>query len=161
MNKDLEIITRELLETLEIENAITKVENTSDSHFYDYSGETMNSYQKYGKFSIVDIIRFVKIERLFDLHYISASERDSLIQMYKDYKLLDNVIGTFELDVLFGNDDVGLSKEDYDEINIKRNGLFQELNQYGIIEPFHYYDAFINQIDSEIKMLKKEKNNSK
>ena len=161
MDKDLEIITRELLETLEIENSITKVENTSDIHFYISSEETLNSYKKYGKYDIVDIVRLVRIERLFDLHYINERERESLVRAYHDYKILDNVIGTLELDVLFKESEVDLSKDDYYEMSAKREKLAGELQRYGIIEPFNYYDAFMNQIDSEIRGMKKEKNNSK
>lgn len=153
MDKDLEIITRELLETLEIENSITKVENTSDSRFYTFSDEISNSYKKYGKYSISDIICLVRIERLFDLHFIDEHERDYLIRTYKDYKILDNVICTFELDVLFSDFDEGLSREDYHEMSNKREELASKLDRFGIIEPFRYQEAFIGQIDNDINRL--------
>ena len=159
MNKDLKVIVEELLETLGIVNSITKVENTSDIHFYA-SEETLNSYKKYGKFSIEDIICLVRIERLFDLHYINEHEKEYLLKTYKDYKILSNVIGTFELDVLFdGSDDVDLSREDYHEMSERRDELTRKLNEFGIIESFNYEEAFFNQIDKDISRVYKDNSN--
>ena len=133
MDKDLAVITGELLDTLEIENSVKKVQDVFAD--YGFSPETTKSYKKYGIYNIADIICLVKIERLFDLGYINDEEKKSLIRDYKDYKILDNVIGVYEVDVLFGDSyaEVGLSKEDYYEMSAKREKLADRLNKYGII----------------------------
>ena len=161
MDKDLEIIAQDLAENLEVACSIMKANDTLNDHTYVNDEDILNSYKKYGGYNIKDIICLIRIDRLFDLKYISDEKRKELIQLYKDYKVLSNVICSIEIDTLFGESDVSLSQDEYHKMCAKSSDMANELRKYGIIESFQYYDAFINQIDSDIRKFAKKRNNSK
>lgn len=161
MDKDLEIIAKDLAENLEVACSIMKTNDTLNDYTYVNDEDILNSYKKYGGYNIDDIICLIRIERLFGLKYISDEKRKELIQLYKDYKVLSNVICSIEIDTLFGESDVSLSRDEYYKMCANLDKMANELGKYGIIESFQYYDAFINQIDSDIRKFAKKRNNSK
>ena len=62
---------------------------------------------------------------------------------------------------MFGESDVSLSRDEYYKMCANLDKMANELGKYRIIESFQYYDAFINQIDSDIRKFAKKRNNSK
>ena len=55
---------------------------------------------------------------------------------------------------------IAISEEEFHNRWAKKNEYGSLLDEYGILEDFNYYDAFINQTDSDIRKFTKKKNNS-
>ena len=157
MKKEIEIILQEILLDLEIRNNITKLSSIDDT--FEDNKET---YSKYKKYTIEDIISLYRIEKLYENNSITSKEKEQLTKLFKDYLILNNVIASSELEVLFNESTICLSKEDYNEMIEKREQIRNTLDKYGILDKFNYEEAFTNQIKKELKhkKLTKKKNSN-
>lgn len=157
LKKEIEIILQEILLDLEIRNNITKLSSIDDT--FEDNKET---YSKYKKYTIEDIISLYRIEKLYENNSITSEEKEKLTKLFKDYLILNNVISSSELEVLFNESTICLSKEDYHEMIEKREQIRNTLDKYGILDKFNYEEAFTNQIKKELKhkKLTKKKNSN-
>ncbi len=155
MNKEIELILEEILLDLEIRNNITKISSIDD--VLENNKET---YTKYKKYTIENIISLYRIEKLYEEKFITSEEKEELIKLFKDYLILNNLVASTELEVLFNEPSIGLSKQDYYEMITKREEIRNKLDKYRILDKFNYEEAFTNQIKKELNYKKLTKKNS-
>lgn len=160
MNYELNEIIKEMSESLKIKSEVTNVNSVYDIKYYNPPREKERLIKKYENLTISEIIQLKRIDELYEEGIISSEVRKDLLISYKDYKVLNNVIGMIELEVLFGENNTNTSKEDYFNMIIKREALEQILNEYGILDSFDYEEAFLNQINKEIRGRYLTKKNS-
>ena len=92
---------------------------------------TKSQKNKYGDCALDDLVKFLKIERLYDLNMIDDEEKNNLIKTYNDFKLMKRYLKSSE------------ANSDYMKV-------LEALNSYGILDSFDYVDAIICEVDKNI-----------
>lgn len=129
-------------------------------YYHTLSSDQKNAYQEYKKYSIGSFLCLLKIERLFDLGYIDKAKKELLIDVYNNYKKLNFVTSSGVYYAVLNGTETAISEEEFHNMWAKKNEYGSLLDEYGILEDFNYYDAFINQTDCDIRKFTKKKNNS-
>ena len=147
MNKDLNIIVKELCSLLDCQHKVTKVYSEIDHT--PVPENVIDGLVKYGDTTISNLICLVRIERLYDLKIIDENEKEKLIEAYNEYKRLESIIASKKFGKFLGKEE---SDEEYDPRMDELFTLIREkLVTLGIIENFNYEQAFINEIDAKLK----------
>ena len=129
-------------------------------YYHTLSSDQKNAYQEYKDYSINSFLCLLKIERLFDLGYIDKAKKELLIDAYNIYRKISVFGGKDEFYAMINGKTIAISEEEFRNRWAKKNEYGSLLDEYGILEDFNYYDAFINQTDSDIRKFTKKKNNS-
>lgn len=134
MKKELDSILNEINTKFRNDITYKSVSSILNENYKD-DDDYIEYENEYANYDLSDVFIETKIERLFDLGIIDLDKKQELLDIFHEYREI----------------------YDYEPNSDKGYLLQTKLAVYGLLEPINLKNAFINEIDEELKAKQKRK----
>lgn len=157
MDKQLEQAIKSVSGLMQIKSSVMTI--GAYFHHIERSQEEETSITKYAQNTLEELIRFARIEKMYDLGIIDNDKKEELYKDYNEYQKLRLVIGTWDAEKIFAEFEEREPKDMDEDDSLKERckNLEDKLTSYGIISELNYEEAIMNQVDKEVKQKRKLK----